>query len=230
LHNGVKIKNLGEIMPAELGSRLKGLPMMYQRYDAALKEICTKLEILDSDFEVTASHNPIHHMASRLKSPKSIRDKMIKYGLEITDENVRDHILDIAGVRVVCNYIDDIYYISGRLCEQSDITVVSVKDYIREPKPSGYRSLHIIVKVPVFLSTKVENIPVEIQFRTVSMDVWASLEHELRYKSKSVLSEDLQLQLKENAVRLAEVDRVFQDISDSIGPEKNESGNKESNP
>jgi len=213
-------------MPAEFANRLKNVPRMYQKYDAALKEVCTKLEILDTNFEVSADHNPIHHMESRLKSPKSIRDKLRKSNLEISEDDIRSRIFDIAGIRVICNYIDDIYLISGKLCEQSDVTVVSIKDYIKEPKPSGYRSLHVTVEIPVFQPNQVENVPVEIQFRTVSMDVWASLEHELRYKSNNVLSDDQQQMLKDSALQLEKVDRSFQEIYDSVKSGRDE-GNVE---
>ncbi|AKV56090.1 (p)ppGpp synthetase [Bifidobacterium actinocoloniiforme DSM 22766] len=156
---------------------------LMQVYEGAMREISTKLEVLDSEFQVQFSHNPIHHMERRLKSPNSLIGKLERRQLPITVESVRDHIFDVAGVRVICNYRDDVYSVSRYLSDQSDIQVLRVKDYIRGPKQNGYRSLHIIYAVPVFLTSGPHYTPVEVQFRTIAMDYWASLEHQLRYKS-----------------------------------------------
>ena len=154
-----------------------------QAYNAAMKAISTKLEVLDDEFQLLHKHNPIHHLESRVKSPKSIHNKMIKDRLALSLENIRENVYDIAGIRVICNFLDDIYAVENLLIKQADVTLIKRKDYIAEPKENGYRSLHIVVKVPVFLSSKTEEIPVEIQLRTIAMDYWASLEHKLRYKS-----------------------------------------------
>ncbi|KFI68614.1 GTP pyrophosphokinase [Bifidobacterium magnum] len=154
-----------------------------QVYEGAMYELSTKLEILDSEFQVRFSHNPIHHMERRLKSVDSILEKLQRRGLPVTINSIRDNLFDIAGIRVICNYRDDVYSVSNYLSTQSDIQVLQVKDYIKNPKQNGYRSLHVIYAVPVFLSSGAHYTPVEVQFRTIAMDYWASLEHALRYKA-----------------------------------------------
>lgn len=180
-------------------------------YKAAIKEISTKLEILDDEFSVKHDYNPIHHIESRVKSIQSIFAKMEKKGLDMTIAGV-NALTDIAGIRVICNYKDDVYTIAKMLTAQDDIELIREKDYITDPKPSGYRSLHIVVLVPVFLSEGCKRVPVEIQIRTIAMDTWASLEHELKYKRKQKLSEKDELQLLRCAEAMAEVDRRMQEI------------------
>lgn len=156
---------------------------MMQVYEGAMYEISTKLEVLDSEFHVHFSHDPIHHMERRLKSVNSILGKLERRQLPLSTEAIRDNLFDVAGIRVICNYRDDVYSVANYLSSQSDIQVLRVKDYIKNPKQNGYRSLHVIYAVPVFLSTGEHYTPVEVQFRTIAMDYWASLEHALRYKS-----------------------------------------------
>lgn len=191
---------------------------LMQVYRGAMQEISTKLEILDDEYHVRYEHNPIHHMERRLKSPQSILGKLMKRGLPLTMEALQKNIFDIAGIRVICNYIDDVYAVSRMLSQQSDIEIVEIKDYIAHPKPSGYRSLHVIYRVPVFLTTGVKTTPVEVQFRTIAMDYWASLEHKLRYKS--TLSTDTISQhsdtLQDCARTLAQVEKTMQDIHRDI--------------
>ena len=160
----------------------QGFETFRHAYRAAIKEVRTKIEILSEDFAVRHDYNPIHHMERRLKSPESIEEKLIRYGKEVSIESARENIMDIAGIRVVCNFIDDVYAIADMLIEQNDIVLVGKKDYIKNPKENGYRSLHLVLSVPVFLLNGCENVPVEVQIRTVAMDFWASLEHQLRYK------------------------------------------------
>ena len=155
---------------------------MMQVYEGAMYEISTKLEILDSEFQVRFSHNPIHHMERRLKSVNSIIGKLERKGLPLAVTSIRDNLFDVAGIRVICSYRDDVYSVANYLSAQSDIQVLRVKDYIKNPKQNGYRSLHVIYAVPVFLSSGAHYTPVEVQFRTIAMDYWASLEHALRYK------------------------------------------------
>ena len=151
-------------------------------YNSALKEIGTKLEILNDEFQHVHRYNPIEHIKSRLKSPESIVKKLKKHGYESTIENMVNYVNDIAGIRVICSYTSDIYRIAEMIANQSDIKVLSVKDYIEHPKPSGYRSYHMIVSIPIFLSDRSADTKVEIQIRTVAMDFWASLEHKINYK------------------------------------------------
>ena len=181
-------------------------------YESAIREVKTKLEILDSEFRTKYAYNPIHHIESRLKSPQSLFEKMQRKGLPINTETVRNEIFDFAGVRVVCNYIEDIYTVAELLTSQDDVKVIKRKDYIEEPKSNGYRSLHLVIETPVFLSEKKELVTVEVQIRTIAMDFWASLEHELKYKTDTEVSADLAEQLHECAEAISKIDVHMQKI------------------
>ncbi|MCQ9621016.1 GTP pyrophosphokinase family protein [Weissella cibaria] len=189
---------------------------MYQVYEAAQNEVATKLENLDAEFQLNYNHNPIHHMDGRMKSPESLVGKMQKKGLERTVKTLTDNVFDIAGLRVITNYIEDIYTIERLLTHQSDVTVLKRKDYVETPKASGYRSLHLVVTVPVFLSTGVVDTPVEIQIRTVGMDMWASLEHKLRYKTDDDRAEEHAQQLERYAGELFDIERNLQAIHQDL--------------
>lgn len=199
---------------------LKEFFMIQQLYNSAIKEIKTKLEILDDEFQVKYDHNPIHHMEYRLKSPKSILEKLQKKNLQVSTASIKENLTDIAGVRVICNYIDDIERIADLLLRQDDITLVRRRDYIAQPKENGYRSLHLIVTVPVFLAEVTERVPVEIQIRTIAMDFWASLEHGLKYKSQDEISEDVRRRLKTCAESISLLDAEMQSIYKEINKEK----------
>ncbi len=151
-------------------------------YNSALKQIGIKLEILNDEFQHVHRYNPIEHIKSRIKTSESIVKKLKKHGYESTIQNMIEHVNDIAGVRVVCSFTSDIYRIADMIRNQSDIKVIAVKDYIITPKTSGYKSYHMLVSVPVFLSDRIIDTKVEIQIRTVAMDFWASLEHKIHYK------------------------------------------------
>ncbi|AMC94109.1 GTP pyrophosphokinase [Erysipelothrix larvae] len=185
-------------------------------YDAALKEINTKLEILDEEFSVKYDHNPIHSIESRIKRPNSILNKLRKEGIEVSVEQATQHLTDIAGVRVICNYVEDVYTIAALLLKQDDIELVEAKDYIKNPKESGYRSYHAIVNVPVFLAEETRKVPVEIQFRSIAMDFWASLEHQLRYKTHVECHDDIAQELIECAEIITDVDQRMQSIFNRI--------------
>ena len=185
---------------------------MMQLYDAAIREVRTKLEILDSEFKVRYARNPIHHIDSRLKSRESIRGKLQRKGLPETIEAAEENLTDIAGIRVICNYVDDIYLVAKLLSRQRDVELVEEKDYIKSPKESGYRSLHLVVRIPVFLSSHSEMVPVEVQIRTIAMDFWASLEHQLRYKSDQETTAPLRKRLQKCAEISASLDKEMQDI------------------
>lgn len=154
-----------------------------RKYHAAMRQMEVRFEILNQDINAKQNRNPIHHVESRLKKPASIFEKLQRYGKQTTIEDMEAYIMDIAGIRVICSYISDVYNLFDLVKRQDDLSVVTVKDYIAEPKPNGYRSLHIIVKVPVYFLDKKEEVPVEVQFRTIAMDFWASLEHDLKYKA-----------------------------------------------
>ena len=185
---------------------------MMQLYSAAVREVRTKVEILDEEFRTRYAHNPIHHIDSRLKSPQSMMKKLARKGLPQTLEAAEANLNDIAGVRIVCNYLDDIYRIAELLQRQRDVEFVHLRDYIENPKESGYRSLHLVIRIPVFLSSHTELVPVEIQIRTIAMDFWASLEHQLRYKSNHETTQQLRRRLQHCAEASAALDREMQDI------------------
>lgn len=216
--NGIK-NNASEIeilqgSPLELDIQSFMNQMMI--YNSGIKEIRTKLEILDEEFQTKFSYNPIHHIESRLKSIKSIVEKVKEKNLPVTLENIRENITDIAGIRVICNYIDDIYRVEELLLNQNDVTLLRRRDYIKTPKSSGYQSLHLIVEIPIFLSDGATPIPVEIQIRTIAMDFWASLEHKLKYKTDNEVAEDLRYRLKICAVAIQELDTEMQNINNCI--------------
>ena len=206
LEKNEKIQITESMIPAQMSVTIADAKEMVKiftdlrmRCSAAIKEISTKLDILDREFSVRQDHNPIHHMESRLKSINSIAESVYK-------------ITDLAGVRVVCNYIDDIYKVEDSLLRQDDIKLIKRKDYIKNPKESGYRSLHLVVEVPIFLSDRTYHMPVEIQIRTIAMDTWASLEHEIKYKRKEDMPKEVADELKQCAKSMAEVDATMERI------------------
>lgn len=209
----LNLKNLSSRYPdTEMIKNIKGFIQQQQLYNAAIKEIRTKLEILDDEFQVKYDHNPIHHMEYRLKSPESIVAKLHRRRLELSLESIWNHLTDVAGVRLICHYIDDIYRIAELLLKQDDIKLVKKNDYIARPKPNGYRSLHLIVEVPVFLAESTKFVPVEIQIRTIAMDFWACLEHQLEYKTNNAVSNDLRQRLKNCAESISDIDVEMQSI------------------
>ncbi len=185
-------------------------------YESAAELVKAQLNIYDTEFSMKFQRNPIHGIESRIKSPQSIVGKLQKKGLPLSAKSAQKHLMDIAGIRVVCYYVNDIYAIAELLSTRDDFKLIKIKDYIRNPKPSGYRSLHMIVMVPVYLATCRKEVPVEIQIRTIAMDFWASLEHQLRYKTHSPVPEELREELHELAGTIADTDLRMQDIYQQI--------------
>lgn len=185
-------------------------------HEAAIQQITAKLNILKGEFQFSNDRNPISSISSRIKSKESIIYKMQKKGLPMTASALLANVHDIAGVRVVCPFIEDVYYVARMLVKQHDIEVIEVKDYIRQPKENGYRSLHLIVTVQVYFSETTKNIPVEIQIRTIAMDFWASTEHQLRYKKNREFTEEAQRKLKHCADLMALADEEMQEIAGTV--------------
>lgn len=185
-------------------------------YEFAIREIETKISILQHEFQQTHRYNPIEHVTSRLKKPIGVLAKARKVGCAADEESLRAHIRDIAGVRVVCSFVGDVYRVQQLLCAQADVEVLEVKDYVAAPKESGYRSLHAIVVIPVFLSTGVERVPVEVQFRTIAQVFWASLEHKIFYKYDRQVPEPLLQELRQAATRAAELDATMEHLAEEI--------------
>lgn len=185
-------------------------------YNSALKEVGTKLEILNDEFRHIHNYNPIEYIKSRIKTPESIVKKLKRNRYESTIDNMVNHVNDIAGIRLVCSFTSDIYRLAEMIGRQNDLTVVSVKDYIKNPKESGYKSYHMLVTVPIFLTDRVIDTKVEIQIRTIAMDFWASLEHKLKYKKNVDNADEIVLQLKQCADSIEELDYQMQDIRNKI--------------
>lgn len=185
-------------------------------YSSALKQISTKLEILNDEFQHVHRYNPIEHIKSRVKTSESIVKKLKKHGYESTIQNMVEHVNDIAGIRVICSFTSDIYRIAEMISNQSDIKVISVKDYFVNPKPSGYKSYHMLVTVPVYLSDRIVDTKVEIQIRTVAMDFWASLEHKINYKFEGNAPAYIKNELIECSKMASELDRRMLSLNEEI--------------
>jgi len=182
-------------------------------YESAIKQIETKLDILKKESTVNRTRNPINTVKSRLKTPESIAKKLEKKGYPVNFESMMKNLNDIAGVRVICPYISDIYTVRDMLLKQPDLTLIHENDYIDNPKESGYRSLHLVMEIPVYLSKTEHNVRVEIQLRTIAMDFWASLEHQLRYKTSAKVPDSVRRELFRVAETIAMTDREMEEIA-----------------
>jgi putative GTP pyrophosphokinase len=189
-------------------------------YKFALDEMTTKINILKDEFNYIHDYNPIEHVNSRLKSPESIFRKVQRKDCDFTLESIKTSIKDIAGMRITCSFISDIYEISRMIANQKDIRIIEYKDYIKNPKPNGYQSLHMIVEIPIFMSDREEQIMVEIQIRTIAMDFWASLEHKIYYKYNKEIPQKMLDELKESADMAAHLDRKMEGIHKEIAKMK----------
>lgn len=190
----------------ELSERMMSFNKLMAYYKCAMMEVETKFNVLNEEFSLQYDRNPINGMKTRIKSLFSIREKLESRGLPLTIEAIEKNLTDIAGVRVICSFTDDVYMLRDALLKQDDISIVCEKDYIKNPKPNGYRSLHLIVSVPIFLAHEKKSMDVEIQLRTIAMDTWASLEHQLRYKKEFEFSQEMAAELLHCANLSAELD------------------------
>ena len=190
----------------QIRRRSHGFITLMSYYKCAMMEVETKLNVLNEEFSLRFDRNPINSIQSRLKSPVSIEEKLASKNLPFTLQTIEKNLNDIAGVRVICSFLDDIYLLADCLLGQDDITLIEQKDYIAHPKPNGYRSLHLIVQIPIYLQAGKRNMRVEIQLRTIAMDCWASLEHQLRYKKDMVDTTQISAELQRCALLSAELD------------------------
>jgi putative GTP pyrophosphokinase len=202
---------------AELGTAVGDLTAFMMTYKFGLDEVLTKIGILREEFTFTHDFNPIEHVKSRLKSPGSIAEKVLRKGYGLDPVSIREHLLDIAGVRITCSFVSDVYSVADMLTRQPDVTVVRTRDYIRHPKPNGYQSLHLILEIPVFLSDRVELVPVEVQIRTAAMDFWAGLEHKIRYKYRGDIPAGLVEELQEAATEAGNLDKKMERLRAELG-------------
>ncbi len=201
LQDEIDVQNLDAFK--DFSQKFEELMMMYR---SAIREVRTKLEVLNDEFQVRRKHNPIEYIKYRVKKPLSIYEKLQRRGFPVTLESIIDNLHDVAGVRVVCGYVQDIYQVADLLTSQSDITLLQVKDYIKNPKPNGYRSLHLVIQVPVFFSDECRPMKVEVQIRTIAMDFWASLEHQIKYKNAGETPEEIDVELRSCSDVIADTD------------------------
>ena len=202
--------------PKAAVQNLENFDTLMMRYDSAIREVRTKLEILNDELSVRKEGSPISSIISRRKKAFSILEKLERQHHEISLESIEKNLNDVAGIRVICPFVDDIYKVAKMLVQQDDITLIQVKDYIKNPKPNGYRSFHMIVEVPVFFSNEKRPMRVEIQIRTVAMDFWASLEHQMKYKQDVDNADAIMAELRECADIIAETDIRMLKIRESI--------------
>ena len=208
-----------DIIPSDTEHLFANAPLYQEvmmRYHCAILEMRTKLEVLSKDMAVRYRRNPIEFIESRLKKPSSIARKLQHNGHEITVENMVQYVSDIAGIRVLCAYIDDIYEIARMLARQQDVRIINVKDYIKQPKDNGYRSYHMIVEIPVYFSDQVRPVRCEIQIRTIAMDFWATLDHDMQYKKEVRDAEEIMRELKECADIIHNTDEKMMRLRERI--------------
>lgn len=214
--NGCKKNGVGMEDTTKTYSPVESWTEVILIYNSALKEIGTKLEILNDEFQHVHRYNPIEHIKSRIKSSESIVKKLKRNGYESTIENMVKYVNDIAGIRVICSFSSDIYRIAEMISNQNDIKVLAIKDYIKNPKPSGYQSYHMLITVPIYLSDRIVQAKVEVQIRTVAMDFWASLEHKINYKFEGNVPQYIKDELVECAHMISAVDNRMLSLNEQI--------------
>lgn len=203
-------------LPEKLLDKVDQFKETMMMYNCAIRSIRTKLEVLNDELSLTNNRNPIEFIKTRIKKPRSIVNKLNRKGLDISLTSIVESLNDVAGIRVVCSFIDDIYSISDMLTRQDDIKLIEIKDYIKDPKPNGYRSLHLIVEIPVFFSDRTLPLKAEIQIRTIGMDFWASLEHKLKYKNNIDISEVISEELERCSAIISDADLIMQKIKNDV--------------
>ena len=208
-------------IPDSFVNEAKQFRELMMMYTCAIREVKTKLEVLNDDLAVRYQRNPIQMIKSRVKKPMSILEKLQRRGHPISVESICENLYDVAGIRVICSFIDDIYVVAEMLARQDDVNVLMVKDYIRCPKVNGYRSYHMIIEIPVFFSDRKEKMSVEVQIRTMAMDFWASLDHQMKYKKDVDDSGEISEELKACAEIIAETDQRMQMIRRKIEDREN---------
>ena len=202
---------------SEIMEQTRPFAELMMRYKCAMLEVKTKFDVLNTQLSLENDRNPLESINCRIKTVASIIEKLDRKGFELTAESIEKNLNDVAGIRVICSFIEDIYLLADRLCSQDDIRLIERKDYIKNPKPNGYRSLHLIVEIPIFLMDEKKFMRVEVQFRTIAMDFWASLEHKLKYKKN--IETDLQeisAELKTCAEEISRIDNKMQEIHNKI--------------
>ena len=210
------MKLTNELDYSRLNHLKKEMTRFMLAYKFALDEVSTKINILEEEFQLIHEYNPIEHINTRLKTPESIIKKAHRKNVELSLSSIKENMRDIAGIRINCSFNSDIYKLSEMIQKQKDIEVIEYKDYIQNPKPNGYRSLHLILKIPVFMTDRVEHVFVEMQIRTIAMDFWASLEHKIFYKFNKSVPEKITKELKEAAESANELDQKMENLQKEI--------------
>ena len=210
------MSNEPTLTPSEFQKMVDDFFAVQCRYQAAIRQVQTKLENLDDEFQMKHRRNPIHHMQSRMKTIRSMMEKLQRKHLQQSIASAVGNLTDIAGIRVICSYLQDVYTVADLLTSQDDVHVVKVRDYIKNPNSNGYRSLHLVVEVPVYLSEGRLSVPVEVQIRTIAMDFWATLEHSLRYKAQDQVPQSISDELQQTATDIAALDQRMQAIHDKV--------------
>ena len=205
-------------LSTELSGEAHPYTELMMRYNCAMLEIKTKLDVLNNELSLESDSNPFESISCRLKTPKSIIEKLRRKGYPLTVESIEENLNDVAGIRVICSFPEDIYKLSNRLCSQDDIRLIEIKDYIKNPKENGYRSLHLILEIPIFLLNEKKYMRVEVQFRTIAQDFWASLEHKVKYKKEIDPKSEAEIkkELKQCAEEITKLDLRMQDIRRKI--------------
>ena len=201
---------------SEIIEQTRPFAELMMRYKCAMLEVKTKLDVLNTQLSLENDRNPFESISCRIKSVPSIVEKLNRKGFDMSAESIEKNLNDVAGIRVICSFPDDIYILADRLCSQDDIRLIERKDYIKNPKPNGYRSLHLIVEIPIFLMDEKKLMRVEVQFRTIAMDFWASLEHDLKYKKVVPNVEAVQNELRHCADTIADTDMRMMKLRDEI--------------
>ena len=214
------IKRIDEDTLSWIQRKSKEVARLMSYYRCAMMEIETKLNVLNEEFSWELDHNPISSIKKRLKSMPSIIGKLERKGHPLSMENIEEHLMDVAGVRVICSFPEDVYAMRDALIRQDDVVLLEEKDYIKNPKPNGYRSLHLIIGIPIFLAKEKKMMKVEVQLRTIAMDFWASLEHQLRYKKNSYFTKEMAEELTECARISADLDLRMDAIRKSVEKQK----------
>lgn len=213
-----EVDALRELIGLENEKELQEWRYLFVIHKFGLEEIVTKLNIMNEEYDFLHATNPIEHIETRIKNPKKTVEKLIRQGFPVSAESARTNLHDLGGIRVVCSFVEDVYEIYEKLARQADLEIKEVKDYIKYPKDNGYRSLHLLVQVPVFLTDKTEYVVIEVQIRTIAMDFWASLEHKLYYKQGKEVPRQVLIGLNQCADLAALLDEKMQDIRDKMKP------------
>ena len=211
-----EVDSLRDLIGVESEAELQEWRYLFVIHKFGLEEIVTKLNILNEEYDFLHASNPIEHIQTRIKNPKKTVEKLIRQGYPVSAQSAREHLYDLGGIRVVCSFVEDVYELYDKLARQADLEIIEVKDYIKYPKDNGYRSLHLLVEVPVFLTNKTERVVIEVQIRTIAMDFWATLDHDMQYKKQVEDADEIMRELRECADIIHSTDEKMMRLRERI--------------